>query len=348
MKNKIAFLLLLCLTHATVVAQKVDVDELLKQANYESNVTQNYANAITLAEKALQISPNYIDIRLLLGKLYRLTDQLVSAKNEYNKVLAISPNQSDALAALAALAAEEQAQRLKDLSQRIGITYNPTFFEKEGKQTWNLGSVYYVRTEKFGSLVGRINYLDRAYANGYQFELEAYPKHKKAYSMVNFAYSNSAVFQKYRLSYSYIRSFNHGWEGELGIRYQYKLNSLYSYGAGIGKYLSNHWFNLQAFVTPSKGKIAQSYTLTSRFYLDTPDDYVVAIVGTGISPDDRTRNINFNERINSNSLRLSLGFQKSIWSRNLIGILGTYNKQAYVRGRYENEYDFSINFQHRF
>ncbi|TKC12749.1 YaiO family outer membrane beta-barrel protein [Pedobacter polaris] len=348
MRNKVIFVLLLCLVTLHALAQKVDVDELLKQATYQTNIKQNYPNAIVLAKRALAISPDYTDVRLLLAKLYKLTNQPERARAEYNRILEKSPTHTDALAGVKSIDNNEQEQKIANLKNRLTITYNPTFFEKDGKKAWNLISTSYAREEKFGSIIGRINYLDRAYASGYQFEVEAYPKHKKAYSYLNFAYSNAAVFQKYKASYSYIKSFPKGWEGELGIRYQYNTNSLFSYGGAVGKYFQNYWVNLKAFVTPSEGKIAQSYTLTSRYYFNTADDYVTAIIGTGVSPDDRTRNSNFSERLEANAFRLSLGYQKLIWSRNTIAILGTYNRQEYIVGKKENEYDFAVSFQHRF
>ncbi|RZL37416.1 MAG: YaiO family outer membrane beta-barrel protein [Pedobacter sp.] len=348
MKTKILLLLMLSCFSLSSFSQKVDVDELLKQAIYQTNIKKNYPSAISIAKKALAISPNYTDVRLLLARLYKLTDEQERARAEYNQVLAYAPHNADALAGIKGIDDFEEEQKIAGLKNRVTLTYNPTFFDKDEKKTWNLLSATYARNEEFGTIVGRINYLDRAYASGYQFEVEAYPKHKSAYSYMNFAYSNSAVFQKYRAAYSYIRSFDKGWEGELGIRYQYNTSSLFSYGAAVGKYFGNYWINAKAFITPSEGKIAQSYTLTSRYYLDTADDYITAIIGTGVSPDDRTRNSNFTERLESNAFRFSLGYQKLIWARNTIGILGTYNRQEYVAGTKENEYDFAISFQHRF
>ncbi len=341
-------LLLFSLSFSTVFAQKVDVDQLLKQAIFETNVTNNYPKAILLAKQALVISPDYTDVRLLLGRLYKLTAQPDSARVTFNAVLQQSPNNADALAYLKNLDNQESEKELANLANKISITYNPTFFEKEGKKTWNLWNVYYGRQTKFGTIIGRINYADRSYADGYQFEIEAYPKHKNGYSFVNFAYSNAAIFQKYRAAYSYLRSFEKGWEGELGLRYQYKTDGLLSYSGSVGKYLGNYWLNLRAFITPNAGQVSQSYTLTGRYYLATGDDYFTAIIGTGISPDDRTRNFEFSERLNTSSMRFSLGYQRLVWKRNVIGILGTYNQEEYVAGKKENEYDVAISFQHRF
>ncbi|MES2829488.1 MAG: YaiO family outer membrane beta-barrel protein [Bacteroidota bacterium] len=346
MKFKILLLLSVIFSTTTIYAQ--DVDELFKQALYETNTTKDYPKAMQLAKSALSRSPDYVDVRLLVARLYRLTDQPDSARQVYKGILSIAPANADAVKSIKNLDIAQEEQRIASLPNRVSVTYNPTFFERAGKRSWNLVNVYYGRQTKYGSIIGRISYADRSYDDGLQYELEAYPKHKNGYSFVNFAYSNATIFQKYRAAYSYLHSFNGGWEGELGVRYQYKNQGLFSYGGSVGKYLGSYWFNLRTYITPDSGRVSQSYALTGRYYVGTADDYFTAIVGTGISPDDRTRNFELSERLNTSSLRLSLGYQRLIWSRNVVGILGTYNREEYVAGRKENEYDISINFQHRF
>ena len=332
----------------TVRAQKVDVDDLLKQALHETNVTENYQKALTLTKRAIALSPDYLDVKLLMGRLYKLTDKPDSARLIFNDILKAEPGNAEALNSINSLDNQERELKITNLRNRVSITYNPTFFQRKGKEPWNLLNAYYGRQTKLGTIIGRVSYADRGYVTGLQYELEAYPKHKNGYSFVNFAYSNASLFQKYRAAYSYLRSFDGGWEGEAGLRYQYKISSLHSFGGSVGKYLGNYWLNLRAYVTPDSGRVSQSYALTGRYYLDTADDYFSMVLATGISPDDRIRNFEFSERLNTNSLRVSLGYQRVIWSRNIIGILGTYNREEYVRNKKENEYDISINFQHRF
>ena len=348
MKIRLMLLLLCTLSAVKLHAQKVDVDSLFKQALYETNENANYPKALVLAKQALRISPTYTDVKLLVGRLYRLNDKPDSARIIFNEILLEEPDHADAKSYLTSLTIAERQQKIDSLKNRVSITYNPTFFEREGKESWNLLNMYYGRQTKYGTIIGRINYADRSYDDGFQFELEAYPKHKNGYSFVNFAYSNAAIFQKYRAAYSYLQNFKGGWEGELGVRYQYKFDHLFSYGGSVGKYIGSYWLNFRAYVTPDERRVSQSYALTGRYYLNTADDYFTAIIGTGISPDDRTRNFNFSERLNNKSFRLSLGYQQLLWKRNVIGILGTYNREEYVADRKENEYDIAINFQHRF
>lgn len=407
----IAFILFVSIAH-DLQAQQLSSDELLKQAIYETNVSKDYTKAIVLARQGLTISPDYIDLHLLLGRLYMLTKppEYDAARTEFLYVLQTSPKNMDALNYLItietiqknnvlalqyidkALSLQPASKELmikkidlldqsgqidtayslakpilaqypadvklkeieKDLyirsrKNRVGLSYNYTHFEKDGKAPWSLYNAYYIREEKFGTFLGRVNYANRSYDKGWQFEVEGYPKHgKQNYSFFNLAYSPAAIFPKYRAAYSYFAAFPKGWEGELGARYQYNNRSFVSYAASVGKYIGNYWLNFRTFITPDSGRVSQSYTLTSRYYLATKDDYFTIIAGTGASPDDRTRNFQFNQRVKLHSARISAGFQHSIWKGNILGILGTWNNQEYVAGRRENEFDIFINFQHRF
>ena len=231
----------------------------------------------------------------------------------------------------------------------IGLSVNYTTFERTGKEPWQLYSAYYLRQEKFGTFLARVNYADRSYDNGWQLELEGYPIHAKLnYSYFDLAYSPSAVFTKYRIAYSYFAVFPKGWELELGARHQYSDKVYISYASSVGKYVGRFWFNFRAFVTPDSNQLSQSYTLTSRYYLSGRMNYLTVIAGSGVSPDDRTRNFQFADRLKLHSTRLTAGFQQTLWRGNVLNVLGTWNNQEYVAGRRENEYDIYLCFQHWF
>lgn len=78
-------------------AQKVSSDDLLKQALKETNINKDYPRAISLAQAGLKVSPDYIDIRLLLGRLYLLSGRYNEGTIELNKVLIKDPGNKNAL-----------------------------------------------------------------------------------------------------------------------------------------------------------------------------------------------------------------------------------------------------------
>nr|WP_247716449.1 YaiO family outer membrane beta-barrel protein [Sinomicrobium weinanense] len=69
----------------------------------ETRENRDYEKAIELCRKGLELSPDYIDIHLLLGRLYTLTGKPGEAENRFAYVLAEDPRHIPALKGLAAL-----------------------------------------------------------------------------------------------------------------------------------------------------------------------------------------------------------------------------------------------------
>lgn len=232
---------------------------------------------------------------------------------------------------------------------RIGLSTSLTMFDQQDRDPWALHSISYMRQEKSISLLGRLNYADRGNLNGYQFEMESYPKHGKSYSFVNLAYSDSRVFPKFKFSYSYFFLLSKSWESELGFRYLNAGSDFKGFTGALGKYFHKYWANLKTFQTFSNGKLAGSYVFINRYYFnENSDDYLTGIAGYGFSPEDVVRNFDFMERVNLESLRVTLGYQKTVLKRGILGLFGTWNKQEYTPGRKRNEFDVSVSFQHKF
>lgn len=74
-------------------------DELFKLARTAAFEEKNYAKAIQLANRALMISPDYLEIRTFKGRLYNWSDKADSARAEFNYVISKEPGNADALSA---------------------------------------------------------------------------------------------------------------------------------------------------------------------------------------------------------------------------------------------------------
>ena len=105
------------------------------------------------------------------------------AKSAADSALKIDPKDAE----VRALAA-----KIRDYSSRnkIGISYDYVYFDRQYSDPWQLVSIDYSRQTSFGTVIGRINYANRFRSNGVQGELEAYPHISKTfYGYVNFGYS---------------------------------------------------------------------------------------------------------------------------------------------------------------
>ncbi|RYZ50106.1 MAG: YaiO family outer membrane beta-barrel protein, partial [Sphingobacteriales bacterium] len=234
---------------------------------------------------------------------------------------------------------------------RIGVNYNYTFFDPSATRPWNMGSIFYMREEKYASIGARISYADRSVigGRGYQFELEAYPKHRRGYSYINLAYSNSLIFPNFRFGYSLYQDLNKGWEGELAVRMlQAGGRDFYTLGGSIGRYVGKYWFSVRPFVTTHSGSFYATGALNMRRYFEERDSYIYAVIGTGVSPDDRGRQFEFNSRINLSSYNAAVGIQQLLLRTHIAGVGISYNRQELVGGRKRNEFDVNLSWQIRF
>lgn len=301
-----------------------------------------WQEALTYIDSGLKRYPN--NQALWLQKLnFNREMGDISQAYQLSKLLRIEYPENDKI--------KEVNNELFTLSRqnKIGLSTGITFFDLAYKKPWNLYSAYYMHSGKYGAIGTRVNYADRKEANGYQFEIEAYPVHAKGYSYFNMAYANTVVFPRFRLAYSYFLPVNKTMEAEFGFRYSKSDLSYLSYTVALGKYFNKYWVNLKSFITPNRTKLVSSFTLTGRYYLNSlKDDYFTGFVGYGFSPDDRNSNFEITERLNLQSIRFGLGYQRTVWRSNVIGLHSSWNNQEYLPGKKRNEFDVVISFQHRF
>ena len=74
-------------------------DELFKQAREAAFDNKDYPRAIALCQQALKQSPDYLEIRTFMGRLYTWSDKLPEARQQFSLVLAKDSTNKDALSA---------------------------------------------------------------------------------------------------------------------------------------------------------------------------------------------------------------------------------------------------------
>lgn len=100
----VTFFVLLLLLSSGLSAQQADTttsDGLLQSAKNAAFREDNYPLAKYYCQKALVLSPDYSDIRILLGRIYSWTKSYDSAKTCFTTVLKAHPDYEDASLALA-------------------------------------------------------------------------------------------------------------------------------------------------------------------------------------------------------------------------------------------------------
>jgi YaiO family outer membrane protein len=305
----------------------------------------NSPKALQYAQDGLKYHPQSKDLLLLKAKALNDLKRYAEANNTLDTLIKADPTNS---------AARALADRVKDNStkNKIGVTYDYIYFDKEFSAPWQLASLEYSRQTGIGSVIGLINYANRFNSNGVQYEVDAYPHISKTfYAYVSGGYSgNVGVFPKYRSGFSLYANLPASFEAEAGFRYLHFTGDTWIYTASVGKYLGDFWFNFRTYLTPSNSSISQSYTLHVRYYTGGADDYLSLGVGTGISPDD-PRNIillNGGNNYKLTSDNISASFYHSIKRYNLFFITASLDNQEYQFNTRGNQLDIGVGYLRRF
>lgn len=313
-----------------------------------NNDEQKYDEAMVVADQAIAAHPQ--EKTFYLKKMVVMQLQR-DEKKELEYLRTIQPQFADD---------EEIQQRIFYLdsrinSDRIGVGYSFTSFDRDNYGPWHLASLQYIRERGWGSLIGRISYADRfasgeSVANGLQYEAESYFfTGKMNYMYVGAAYSEDPVFPKLRLGASYFHNFKKGWEGDIGFRFTEAGGREFKTGVlGIGKYVGSYWINLRSFIQNENDDFYPAFTLTSRYYFETRFDYIQAIAGYGTSPDERTTLGQFDQRIALGSYRFGAGYFRLFNDHYIAGAQATYNRQEYAPGLKQNELELSVLLQYKF
>lgn len=308
---------------------------------------KKYNEAEITINKALQNHPENKNFRYKKLLVYQLENN-EQKEYDYVKTLELQyPNDAELKQRIFIL-------ETKNNSERIGINYSYTAFDRKNYGPWHLGSLQYIRQRNWGSLIGRVSYANRfasgeSIIDGVQYEAESYLfTGKKSYSYLNAAYSEKAVFPKLKLGYSYFQNFSNGWEADLGIRYVKTLDADFTTAVvGIGKYIGSYWINLKSYIQSNNNSIYPAFTLTSRYYFDTQFDYLSLIAGYGSSPDERSTLGQYENRVALNSYRIGGGYFKLINKNFLTGIQLTVNNQEYAPHLKQNEIEIALMFQYK-
>lgn len=309
---------------------------------------KKYREAEILIEKAIETHPENKTFRYNKMTVYQSQND-DKKKSDYLKILQLQyPDDS------------ELKQRIfnldtKNNSERIGINYSYTTFNRKSYGPWHLGSLQYIRQRNWGSLIGRVNYSNRyaseeSLIDGVQYEAESYLfTGKNNYSYLGMAYSENPVFPKLKLGYSFFQNFKKGWEADMGIRYVKTKDTEFTTAViGIGKYVGSYWINLKSYIQSDNNNLYPAFAINTRYYFNTRFDYASFSAGYGSSPDERSTLGQYEERISLNSYRIGGGYFKLFNDHYITGIQLTLNNQEYAPDLKQTELELALMFQYKF
>lgn len=335
---------------------RICFEEVLKQNPGYEDACMAYADmtfwndedekSLTICEEGIKYNPKSEGLHLKKARVLNSMRRFNEADKAVQVVLSLNKNNTEARAL---------ANRIREnaVKNRIGVSYDFVTFDKQFTDPWHMVSVDYGRNTGIGSIIGRFNYANRFASNGYQYELEAYPRISNTfYSYVGLAYSdNIGVFPHWRGGFSLYANLPKSYEAELGVRYlKFSGDPTYVYTGYIGKYYKSWLFGARAYITPSTftSTVSSSYNLSARYYYASADDMLGFNVGYGVSPDDRLNVIQLNGVQQLTSYKAGFVFRKKFSKFNVLTVDGSWLNQEYLPKTIGNQYQFSIGCLRRF
>ena len=327
----------------TLLLKRPELEDASLAASSLEFWNDNFTKALQIADAGLGFHPNSPSLLLLKAKVLNDLKKWPEANDVVNKVLKINPNETEARAL---------SSRIKDNStkNKISLTYDYVYFDKQFDDPWHLTSIDYSRQTKIGSVIGRLNYANRFNNNGLQFEVDAYPRISKTFqAYVSGGYSNYVgVFPRYRSGFSLYANLPKGFEAELGFRYLNFGENTWIYTASVGKYFKSFWFNLRTFLTPFNYDLSRSVMFTTRYYFGGADDYFTLRLGTGLSPDNPQNNILIGNNFKLVSNNALLGYRQSFKTTNVFLVNLGLDNQEYMLGTKGNQFQLGLGYLRRF
>lgn len=301
-----------------------------------------YDSTIAYADRGLQLQPAHET--LLMKKAAAL-----EAQQNYKAAAATVAMQLEARPGDKYLRDYYNRLRGKTYRNQAGIIHLQSIYDN-GSRPANVTALQYLRFHEKGSIGGRVSYADRTAGSGVQLEAETYYTHnKKYYSYGILGWSPSDVFPKFRAGYSLFHNLGREWEAELGARYL-KTDSASNYAAvwSAAKTWGAYWANLRGYVITEDGNWYHAYVLTNRFYMNEQQDFIALTLSLGNTPDDRSRNYQFNQQAAFLAGGAGIGFQKTFAYRTTMGVFGNWTYQRLTNDRHYNQFDIYLTLLRKF
>lgn len=246
----------------------------------------NYAAAIPWAKAALAQAPAYAEVGRFLASLYWWNHQPDSAVQLLRKN--------------SALKMDSTAQSMKNqfvagqMKHRIGagyeqLRYSEAYNESLHGNPWQQFSCWYTLHLQQGTYGIRFNQAWQGTRSGHQIELEAYPQLGKwGYLFLHGAFANAGgIYPVLRSSASLNFVLPNKYELEAGVRYLRFDSATIMWVGGVSKYAGNWLLNVRGYYSAQQNT---SVNAMARYYYGGFNQFVACLVGTGISPDNRSQN----------------------------------------------------------
>ncbi|PQJ82279.1 YaiO family outer membrane beta-barrel protein [Polaribacter glomeratus] len=243
---------------------------------------EKYYNALALSLKALNIFNNDADLLQLKAKSELNSGKSQEALSTMKEAVKLHPNNEEVL--------NYQNSIENQLSfNRIGISFSTDYYDVyKGNNGWSnayFSTLSYSRQTKYGSVIAKMNYLNRFQTDNYQFEVDLYPRIAEGlYAYVSGGFSNSPYNPTQRYGFELFKSLPKSFEASLGFRWLKFSTETTIYTGSLAWYTGNSYWAFRGYVTPGFPGTSKSAALIYRKYRSDAENYFAIEAGFGAAP----------------------------------------------------------------
>jgi YaiO family outer membrane protein len=301
--------------------------------------SNNYREALSIVKAGLARAPKRRAFRLAKVRILLALDKKELAELELDNLVSDEPDYSEAVALRKKIFREEPKYEASGDYQLI------TFEKKSGRKPWHLYSAGLTRDFGRFSITGRMAGAHRFDKDGFQLELESYPKvHPNVYLYTAAAVApekiSNSLFPDFRAGLETFASLPLSTEVSAGFRYLF-FNSPgnWIFTGSFGGYLSNWWISVRSFFSPKKISYSRTLLGFCRYYYGGEDDFVELRGGTGMSPDDKARNNHAKYVLDfHHSAKVGLGLQNKLAGRIVVKGGGDFERDEIATDKFRNNW----------
>lgn len=240
-----------------------------------------YTAALAEVSRALLYYPDSPDFLFKKASVLNTLDRSNEALVTLEELLMLHPGHEQAINL-------KENIRANNLKYTAGIFYGLDIFSRTFAPAHYSG-FQLARSNSWGSSILRLNYASRFSIQGWQPEIDLYPKITDGvYAYLNYGYSSSDLFARHRLGGELYSKLPGSLEASAGLRYLYfgSTSKVLIYTGSLGWYFKDYWISYRPYITPDKAGTSFSSTLLLRRYFEDANNYLGFSAGFGFSPDE--------------------------------------------------------------
>lgn len=236
------------------------------------------------------------------------------------------------------------------IQKELIVSHQRDYFTIDDSE-WQNTFVGYKSNSKIGPILAYAQESKRFDKTGFQIGFESYPRIDSAYYLfLETAFSTTDLFPSFRNGASLFRTFNSGWELELGYRnLQFKPGGqVWFLVSSATKYIGKGSFTYRFNSIHSTSGKSATHALKYTYYLDDHPSYLALEIASGTNPRDFQSYQSLNAFSNISSKRVQVEYKQFVKYNWALHFKSSFESALYYESQIGKRYMLSLGVNYLF